>query len=165
MICLLGIDLIFNFFIHFLGTNLCLSTVFLFYLAFRKGFRELFLTVFIFSLLAAPFTSLEAFHIFFSYFLVLGVLFLLRVQIYTESYLTNAIWVTGMNVCLNWFVKFSKQGYHLELFSFRFLIEELWNAMIIFAVVIPLFIFFDKVYKRFGKIDTSRGSGDSLLYQ
>jgi len=127
-----------------------LCSLFLYFLVFRRNLQYIAVLLFIYALIIRPFSGLGFTHIFFSYFIVLGVFYKLRTDIYIESYRVQPLWVFLMSFS-QWVLV-----HILEWHSFHFvtvphmILSGLLNSFILALIAMPIFLVWDYLYKLFG---------------
>lgn len=142
-------DVCMNFFIGSIELKPHLASLILLFTAFRKPFRYFIILLFYYSFLITPFTGLGFVQIFFSYLCVFGIAYRLRSEIYTESYLVQAVWASLFGFLHQVFLCIlDLKTWHSFLLIENILelvLQSIWMA--IFAI--PIFIALDDVYEIF----------------
>lgn len=155
--------------------QLQLSHLFLFYCIFRRSFRYTATLLVIYVLLVRPFSGIGSQQIFLSSILVLWIFFKIRTEIFTESYLIQAVWIIIMAFCQQVTLMVidygSLQWTELPGVLMSIVISCLFSGIL----VIPTFLIWDRIFDRVrsesrdedgvigqGIIRGRRGSGDLL---
>lgn len=119
-----------------------------YYLIFRYRLGFVAVILFIYSIVVWPFTGLGFTHIFFSQFMVLAAFYVLRTNIFLESYFVQPFWVF-------WMLFFHGILIHvLDFASFKWvtlpetILAVALNGVLNSLFVIPLFLLWDFFFKR-----------------
>jgi len=152
LLIILGIlgDILFPVFVGSMHLKLSLCTLYLFFSVFRFNLKYVIILLFLYVFVAYPFTSLGFLSVFFSHLIVLVLIFKLREQIYTESYLVKAIWVMALSIAqmiLLSIINFKDYSIAMIPSSlYQFIIQAMANAVL----SIPLFLLWDFLFDSLG---------------
>lgn len=135
-----------------------LVNVYLTYLVFRKPFVDVFAGVAFYAIMVKPFTGLSFLHVFLAVSAMLYCLFRVREQIYTESYLTMALWTflfTLAEQCFLHLISSPQPFTSFPALTLPLLSGSLFSAML----ALPLFMALDRLNDRLGMTDGDEGAG------
>jgi len=140
--------------VHFTLGNVIFKSqlcgLFLYFILFRKSFKYIAIILFIYAFLVGPFTGLGFTQIFFSYFVVLWIFYKLRTDIYLESYFIQPLWVMLM-AWMQWILVHLLEFNTLQFEALpHIVLSGFLNSLFLSLFVMPLFLFWDYLYKFFG---------------
>lgn len=125
--------------------KLQLSSLLLFYFAFRKGSLFLFYMILFFALLTHVFTITPFTVVLLSHLAVFFVIYHLRKGMFAESYLTHAFWVFVFSLLLQVVMFVSAISFENLTDYSLVALKVILQSCMISVLSLPVFIFLDKL--------------------
>lgn len=165
LIMMIFLDLVFSFVWQDFGVTCHLTMIFFFYLAFKRGFRHLYILIFIFSVLLSGFSTLNFYQILITYQLYFIGVYFIRHQVYAESYVTHAFWVAILAMVLIFTTQFFVYDLSVNNLSFGKFFRLWSDGLVNFCMTFPVFYFLDKIYQKTNTNDQYIKRSINMLYQ
>lgn len=122
------------------------AAIFFMYIIFRVRSWMIIFLVFVHTVVVNPFTAYSFIQLLVSYIVVVGIVWRIREQIYTETYLTMACWVFGLVFLHQLILDFAFVRPETLVSQLRGLGPLIINCALSAAVALPVFIFLDRIF-------------------
>lgn len=120
------------------------AAIFIMYMLFRVRDMRIIPLVLLHIVVVNPFTGYSFIQLILSYAIVLGLIWRVREQIYTETYLTMCLWLFALVFLHQVVLKFVFARSAAMIVDFSFLIPLVINCLLSAFLALPLFLLFDR---------------------
>lgn len=136
------------------------TAIFFIYLIFRTRHWSIAWLVFLHTIVVNPFTAYSFIQLLLSYVLVIGLVWRIREQIYTETYLTMSLWVFVLVLLHQLLLDFVLTRPSLTIIQLWGFVPLVVNCALSALMALPLFILLDRVFDTLGRYaDVGHGFG------